>query len=852
MDADRWRQLMKPAWRRPITTSAHGGAPPGHPPQADAPPRPLVSGITQPASNIRVVDFQQRDAPNAVTWLLSIRRKWPNALYELSASSDLQLAHARLEKTARTLRIEVRWAESTPSSRRFRLESLSTKVAETKPLPPYLERARSSATRRAVPPTRANGPVTQETLPRGRRISMPGAHLVPLGHAQVSNLSAWIRALVREAPGALYEVRLNTPVHRVTHRIVKAAAASGFTVTWDTRKPVGLRFWLTPLWAMPTAAGSPVPRPGKPAKVVPAARPPSLALACQCSVPLTRIERIRLVAECLAAALLPKGALVHQELQTLRSWKVREDADRIILLPPNGIRESGQSRLVEMAAAGLRRGLAAAGLTCTSVPTGGENWIIEPLTVLEPSPNPGVPLARFLEFSWMLHTGGQLSHSALFSATSPRVHIVTSTVSRGTSSRLRWTAQLGKPSSWTKADVDEWRHRTMAIRPHEASALAAILQLIRMDQAVPETLQEILDEWLVHIEEVSTQPPSGYNARDWLGVATDAVADPARRPALVALLAEQLGAVYAYLGKDADDSYLVSAPVTAGGIGALTAASRLGNPWLVPLFWPRANETYVNPRDWFSRSVQPRLSDSTVAQLKDLSAEWTEDLRTRRARGARGPHQFVAVEQFHLRQAGLETVAVLTSTAADATVRLQLSGPLRVSLYEFTPSAVMVRLNMGAYTGSPLRMVLDCFLLALLYDMCVAGALYTTETSADPRPGGARLLGGKRLTDEIQHCRLRPVSYLPDRGRPTITRDLGGSHASPASHDVTWFIRRLPAGFDASEEAKRHAQRYGVVLRRGETFVLPHTRGRSDGSQVAGCQLRSTHAVAEFERAFWH
>ena len=60
------------------------------------------------------------------------------------------------------------------------------------------------------------------------------------------------------------------------------------------------------------------------------------------------------------------------------------------------------------------------------------------------------------------------------------------------------------------------------------------------------------------------------------------------------------------------------------------------------------------------------------------------------------------------------------------------------------------------------------------------------------------------------------------------------------------------AGSLASDEARAQARLYGITLRPGETFVLPHKRGLgSEYLYYGGREMRSTHAVAMFERAFW-
>lgn len=48
-------------------------------------------------------------------------------------------------------------------------------------------------------------------------------------------------------------------------------------------------------------------------------------------------------------------------------------------------------------------------------------------------------------------------------------------------------------------------------------------------------------------------------------------------------------------------------------------------------------------------------------------------------------------------------------------------------------------------------------------------------------------------------------------------------------HSVVWFVRSLPNGYRATPDAVAAARKYGVVLKDGETFVRPHSRGAQDG-----------------------
>lgn len=182
---------------------------------------------------------------------------------------------------------------------------------------------------------------------------------------------------------------------------------------------------------------------------------------------------------------------------------------------------------------------------------------------------------------------------------------------------------------------------------------------------------------------------------------------------------------------------------------------------------------------------------------------------------------------------------------------LDLSRPLRPNPPPAAAPRAGVRVKVGAYASSQLRLVLDTFLLALLYDMCVQGVPYRREPSAQGASTN-RLPSNRPRGTEPRILRARTDVYSPNRDRVPGVGQSTETHATPALHEVTWFTRRLPDGCEASDEARAHAREYGIPLRRGETFVLPHKRGiGSEYLYYGGREMRSTHAVAQFEHAFW-
>ena len=59
-------------------------------------------------------------------------------------------------------------------------------------------------------------------------------------------------------------------------------------------------------------------------------------------------------------------------------------------------------------------------------------------------------------------------------------------------------------------------------------------------------------------------------------------------------------------------------------------------------------------------------------------------------------------------------------------------------------------------------------------------------------------------------------------------RDTHQARVSLSPHLVSGHLRLLPAGHNASEEAKQHADEFGITLVEGYTFVRPHEKGSSE------------------------
>jgi hypothetical protein len=136
-------------------------------------------------------------------------------------------------------------------------------------------------------------------------------------------------------------------------------------------------------------------------------------------------------------------------------------------------------------------------------------------------------------------------------------------------------------------------------------------------------------------------PPSEYRDADWLEVAREAAIDAARRPGLLAFMANELGAVYAYVADTGDESFIAHAVLERGGAHALAVARHLDNPRLAPYVFPDPGEVFVAFADWLRGTPPVRVGAKSFSRLQRMAHQWEIALRAHTVRGARGPHTFI-------------------------------------------------------------------------------------------------------------------------------------------------------------------------------------------------------------------
>lgn len=107
---------------------------------------------------------------------------------------------------------------------------------------------------------------------------------------------------------------------------------------------------------------------------------------------------------------------------------------------------------------------------------------------------------------------------------------------------------------------------------------------------------------------------------------------------------------------------------------------------------------------------------------------------------------------------------------------------------------------------------------------------------------GTRILGGL-ISKPIKKINYKflVIPRLKPEEPESKTKDLEeeGSRRFVDRHHVTWFTRRLPKNYHASDRAKEYAKAHGVTLKPEETIVREHYRGK----KTEDTSERATKAV---------
>ncbi len=105
----------------------------------------------------------------------------------------------------------------------------------------------------------------------------------------------------------------------------------------------------------------------------------------------------------------------------------------------------------------------------------------------------------------------------------------------------------------------------------------------------------------------------------------------------------------------------------------------------------------------------------------------------------------------------------------------------------------------------------------------------TTRTTNEPTELISKLL--------IPRVRYNPEEQNQDNGESPDDSEAERSHRTVRRHDVTWHIRKLPEGWNASPAALQLAREINVTLEPNETIVKDHKRGSRLLGEVVGHKL---------------
>ncbi|MDL2363251.1 MAG: hypothetical protein QFB86_02630 [Patescibacteria group bacterium] len=88
--------------------------------------------------------------------------------------------------------------------------------------------------------------------------------------------------------------------------------------------------------------------------------------------------------------------------------------------------------------------------------------------------------------------------------------------------------------------------------------------------------------------------------------------------------------------------------------------------------------------------------------------------------------------------------------------------------------------------------------------------------------------------------RIKLLRESTDVIEAEIRLEIEESRRQVREHGVIWHIRVLPKGYKASHQALEEAQKRGIILQEGETFVKTHTRGNPELGKIEGHKAKKS------------
>lgn len=162
----------------------------------------------------------------------------------------------------------------------------------------------------------------------------------------------------------------------------------------------------------------------------------------------------------------------------------------------------------------------------------------------------------------------------------------------------------------------------------------------------------------------------------------------------------------------------------------------------------------------------------------------------------------------------------LAAMKPDARYVIGYDGELYADDALVEPVRRLLKDSPGTYESLQAELIANLYDLTAAGDTVVASRKPNVRTKPDPKQPYDPIL--QLLLPRLKKSYIGPE---PEEQGSRYVRE----------HDVTWFTRKLPAGWKASPDAVALAKRHNITLEPHETFVRQHKRGA--GNAVAGHQI---------------
>lgn len=395
--------------------------------------------------------------------------------------------------------------------------------------------------------------------------------------------------------------------------------------------------------------------------------------------------------------------------------------------------------------------------------------------------------------------------------------------------RQKWCAAIQTGHVLSPQDLSRLKRAAGSVSAINAPVLVALLEELETEQEDDE-VRTAIQGWRYQLRDLARRGTSRLTPTDWIDCLREIHADSLRRPAILQRLAQNDLAVFAYhvpahQTATAMEHFLLR--VERGGADAVRLAMSSHDPRDAEAWWPKPRQSMLQ-----KAAVLP--SDSfhlTPADYQDYvrkGLQWERALKTERWAAFPDVQYRIAIDEPHLKRAGIQQLAFLRQRQNNQPCVLFFSSrPVGVFAVPFVDDQIDKRLRSGGYVGSPADLLLDVVMTAAMYALCVK-----REFPAAP-PDGAGAAARNVALDKASTLGARNdsrfVVNLSQSGRHK--RQPGAnSEVAVARHVVRAHLRILGEDETAGEDRKRLAWEEGhVTLREGYTWVTSHHRGEDYG-----------------------